>query len=981
MPVIIRWAALAAAVVVMAPAVAFAQASIVGVVRDTSGAVLPGVTVEAASPALIEKVRAVVTDGTGQYRIENLRPGVYSLTFALAGFNTVKREGIELSGSFTASINADMRVGALEETITVTGEALTVDTRSATRQRVVDREVIDSLPSGRTVQSLAALIPGVTTTLASDVGGAKVDANAALSVHGSRSGDQQWLQSGMKVTSSAGSGHTSRLAVNMATIQEVTVDYSAGSAEMGGGGVRINFIPREGTNTFNGTSFFGFANRAMQGDNLTPELQARGLRTPDSLEKLWDVNVGFGGPLKRDKVWFYVSPRFHGGETGVSGMFHNLNANNPNAWTYEPDLNRPAVNVSDFRTGDLRLTYQVTPRNKLGVSMSYQSNCSCPGVITATQAPEAVSNEKWPAHTRNLFEWTSPVTSRFLLEAGGVLYSGPSFRDPYEGLTSAMITVRDQATGLQYRSHDAFRSGPIKNFHKKLIGSYITGAHTFKAGVDHSSGYQGQRDNDNGQPLSYRFNNGVPNQITMRAWPYEYTLNQQWFGAFVQDRWTIDRLTLNYGVRYDFFGVDFPEERLGPTLLTPNRSFTFEAQESIDWHDITPKFGAAYDLFGNGRTAVKVSLSKYVSNHGGNNAIVRNPNPLLSVVHTTNRSWNDLNRNYVPDCDILNPNANGECGALANRNFGNPVPGAVYDRDLMTGWGKREYNWEGSAGIQHELLPRVSIDVGYFRRWFGNFVASDNRAVSASDYNVFSVTAPADQRLPNDGGYTVSGLYNLNPSKFGVPDDTLFTRASNYGEQTEMWQGVDVSLNGRPRQGLMFQGGFSTGRTVTDNCEIVAALPEMLISGSTLTPAQFCHGDTGFQTQAKASAAYTVPRIDVLVSATLQSSPGTAVAANYVATNAVVAPSLGRPLSGGAANVTANLVQAGELFTDRISQVDFRVAKVLRVGRTRASLNVDLYNALNANPVLTENFSYAVWRQPTSILMARFAKLTLQFDF
>ena len=976
-------------VVILAPAYAFAQASIAGVVRDASGAVLPGVTVEASSPALIEKVRSVVTDGSGQYRIENLRPGAYTVTFTLPGFSTVRQEGVELAGSFTASINADLRVGSLEETITVTGEALTIDTQSATRQRVVDREIIDSVPSGRTVQSLAALIPGISSTLANDVGGARVDANAALSVHGSRSADQQWLQNGMKVTSSAGSGHTSRLAVNMATIQEVTVDYSAGSAEMGAGGVRINFIPREGTNTYNGTSLFSFANSAMQANNLTPELEARGLRTPDSLEKLWDVNIGFGGPIIRDKFWFYVSPRFHGAETAVSGMFHNLNAGIPNAWTYEPDLSRPAMNISDFRTGDLRLTYQATPRNKLGLSVSYQSNCSCPGVVTAIRSPEAVDREKWPAHQRNLFEWTSPITSRFLLEAGGVLYSGPSFRNPEETVSPAMITVRDQATGLQYRSHDAFRAGPIKNFHKKLTASYITGTHSFKAGVDHSSGYQSQYDHDNGQPLSYRFNNGVPNQITMRAWPYEFTLDQEWVGAFAQDRWTVERLTLNYGVRYDFFGVDFPEERLGPTILTPNRNFTFPAQESIDWHDITPKFGSSYDVFGNGKTAAKVTLGKYVANHGGNNAIVRNPNPLLSVAHTTTRSWNDANRNYVPECDLFDPNANGECGALANRNFGNPVPSAVYDRELMTGWGKREYNWEFSAGVQHEVLPRVSMDVGYFRRWFGNFVASDNRSLTPADFDRFSLTAPVDPRLPNGGGYVVDGLINLKPAKFGVPDDTLVTRASNYGKQTEMWQGVDVTFNGRPREGFLFQGGFSTGKTVTDNCEVVEQLPEALFGATNIgvananvwLPLPSCHQESPFQTQMKAFAAYTIPRIDVQISGTLQSSPGTLLAANFTASNAVVAQSLGRPLSGGAANISVNIVQPGAVYTERLNQLDFRIAKVIRLGSLRSMLNVDLYNALNANPVLSENASFAVWRQPTSILMARFAKLTLQLDF
>src|SRR5829696_8393235 len=148
--------------VVFVPAAVFGQASITGVVRDTSGAVLPGVSVEAASPALIEKVRSVVTDGSGLYRIVDLRPGAYTVTFTLPGFSVVKREGIELTGSFVATINAEMRVGALEETVTVTGETPTVDVQSATRQRVMDREVIDNIPTGRSTFALGVLVPGIT---------------------------------------------------------------------------------------------------------------------------------------------------------------------------------------------------------------------------------------------------------------------------------------------------------------------------------------------------------------------------------------------------------------------------------------------------------------------------------------------------------------------------------------------------------------------------------------------------------------------------------------------------------------------------------------------------------------------------------------------------------------------------------------------------------------------------------------------------
>ena len=294
---------------VLVPALASAQGAIAGVVKDTSGGVLPGVTVEAASPALIEKVRSVITDGTGQYQIVSLPPGAYTVTFTLPGFNTLKREGIELSGNFTAQVNADLRVGALEETVTVTGEAPTVDVQNTARQRIVDREIIENIPAGRNIWALGALNPGITTTTPGDVGGAVINATTSMSSHGGRSNDGWTSMNGITMNAMASTGFTTRLIYNMASLQEVTLDYSANTAEVPTGGVRVNIIPREGGNTFNGTFYSSFANGAMQGNNFTDELRAQGLRTPDGVRKLFDINPGFGGPLKRDKVWFYGSAR------------------------------------------------------------------------------------------------------------------------------------------------------------------------------------------------------------------------------------------------------------------------------------------------------------------------------------------------------------------------------------------------------------------------------------------------------------------------------------------------------------------------------------------------------------------------------------------------------------------------------------------------------------------------------------------------
>jgi hypothetical protein len=377
--------------------------------------------------------------------------------------------------------------------------------------------------------------------------------------------------------------------------------------------------------------------------------------------------------------------------------------------------------------------------------------------------------------------------------------------------------------------------------------------------------------------------------------------------------------------------------------------------------------------------------------------VATDPNPAAGLITNTTRSWNDANRNFVPDCELTNPAANGECQAMANPNFGKVVLGTSFDPDLLRGWNKRGYDWEFGLGVQQEILPRVAVDAAYYRRWFGNFLTIDNRAVPASGYDRFDITAPANTKLPNGGSYTVSGLYDLNPAYFGIPSDLYETLASKYGDQIERWQGMDFNVNARLAGGTVLQGGFSTGKTVMDNCEIVAKTPELLsyippgASFNALAsfrpgawlPASLCHTETPFLTQAKVLGSYTVPKIDVRVSATFQSNPGPQVVANYNVPNATVVAALGRGIAGGNANSTipVNIVEPGTFYGDRLNQLDLRFGKLLRFGRTRSSVSLDVFNALNSDAVLGENANYTGLRVPTSVVMARFAKVSWQFDF
>jgi hypothetical protein len=973
---------------VLIPASVWAQGSITGLVKDTSGAVLPGVTVEAASPVLIEKVRSVVTDGTGQYRIVNLRPGTYSVTFSLTGFGTVKREGIELTGSFTATVNVDLAVGTRTETVTVTGESPIVDVQGTLQQRVMQKDIIDAIPAGRSHQEIAVLIPGVSGG-APDVGGSNTLALTALAIHGGRGTDMRVTSDGLNLRNIGSPGQLISLMPNMGSTQEVTVDYAAGTADQMHGGLKINYIPREGGNTFHGSFFGTYVNDSLQGSNYSDALKAQGLGQPNALRDLYDFDGSGGGPIIRDKLWFYSGYRKQENSNYFAGLFYNLNAGNPNAWTYAPDLSRQAFQSTTQWSINTRLTWQATPKNKFSLYGEHQPRDNGSG--SATTSPESFSDFLYPHNRIISAGWSSVISDRLLFDARAAVHTeelynivppaGHVYR-PAGEVWKTLVPVLEQGgsiPGLLYRGGGLF-NGPSFLYSRQRSApnlwmtytslSYVTGAHAFKVGFDDFWGGNINSNNMNDLGVSYRFNNGVPNLITEYATPNSRRSWVTEMALYAQDKWTLKKLTVNAGVRFDYFKTAFPEQNLGPGPMVPNRNITFPESEWYNWKDVTPRVGVAYDVFGTGKTAIRVNMARYV--------LAVDPtlgNPYFNLANLVTRSWNDANKDYVTNCDLLNPLANGECGTISDLRFGGLLPSTTTDPDTLKGWYKRPYDWEFSTSLQQQVHKRVGVDFGYFRRWYGNFTATDNRAVAPTDYSPFSITAPADSRLPNSGGYTVSNLFDLNPNKVGQVDNFV-TFASNYGSQIEHWNGFDFNVNARLQKGVVVRGGLSTGRTSTDNCAVLAKLPEISPLG-----APYCHVDTKFLTQIKLLGTYTIPRVDVRASATFQSLPGPNILANFTASNALIQPSLGRPLSGGAANATVNLVAPGTVYGDRSNELDLRFTKIFKLGRTRYGFNFDLYNALNASPVLTVNNSYSRWLSPLGILNPRLVKLSLQFDF
>jgi Carboxypeptidase regulatory-like domain len=980
----------------LVPALAHAQASITGVVRDPSGAVLPGVTVEASSPALIEKVRSVVTDGSGQYRIIDLRPGTYAVVFSLSGFSTVRREGIELTGTFVATIDVDLRVGSLEETITVTGESPIVDVQRTTQQRVFDQQVIEQIPAGRSHINMVVLIPGLAAAqpgrgALADVGGTNNLQNTTFTIHGGRTSDTRLQLDGVRLGNVLSGGEFSNFVPDTGSTQEVAVDYAAVSAEQPFGGLRIDIIPREGGNSVRGVVFATAVNSAWQTSNIDQDLQDRGLPAPNEMKKAWDINPSVGGPIMRDRLWFYGSARWQTNQNYIAGLYYNANEGDPTKWTYVADTSRRGFFSLEQNGVNLRLTSQLAQKHK--VSFYYDNQSRIWDDTRAGVSPESAVAYRFPVLNLAQAAWTAPMTNKLLLEAR-YARRGEAFGNqlPAEGdIYRSMIPVLEQSNNFFYRGKggDGGVSG-LFGYSSQTINtavasmSYVTGAHSLKVGFSDTWANTVSTSDSNSSYMMFRFNNGIPNLVTLYGVPTRgESLVKGELGLYAQDRWTIDRWTINAGVRYDGFRGGYPEQFRGPAPLQPTRDYTFPAVTSMSMHDITPRLGASYDLFGNGKTAIKASLGKYMLTL----FTVGNP---AGVSTTTTRNWNDLmfpvgdprRGNFNPDCDQLNPAANGECSAYLSP-FGTLTSIAQFNEDTRFGWNNRAYNWEFSTSVQHELAPRLGIDVGYFRRWFGNFQVTQLVGLTAADFDPYSVTAPQDAGLPNGGGYQIDGLYNIKPAKVG--QGTAYTTfARDFGKQTERWNGMDFSANARLQNGVIMQGGFSTGRTTTDNCDVIANSQGAVFGGVTPGPGpspRACHVAAAFLTQFKFLTTYTIPRVDMNVATTIQSTPGPVVSANRNYSSAEIAPSLGRPLSGGAATATINMLVPGDIYSDRVNQVDVRIGKIFRFGARRASVNLDIYNMLNANPVMQENPAYAVWRTPQRIMDARLFKISGQFDF
>jgi len=966
------------AAVLLPSATASAQTGIAGVVRDTTGAVMPGVTVEASSPALIEKSRVAISDSAGQYKIVDLPPGTYAVTFTLAGFKSVKRTDVLLEGTFTAQINADLQVGAMEEQLTVTAESPTVDVITNQKTFVANREILDSIPTPvRNTPGRALLIPGTTVT-------PFVLGQFNLTSHGSATSDFTMAIDGLRVNNLCGSGQYSGFYMNDAAVQELSYATGSESAEIQSSGIRVNQVPKDGGNRFSGSFFAQYQGSGLQSDNRTDAMkavQANGLPLISIAGTAYNyqVNPSFGGPLVKDKLWFYLTYKYEDGKIYV-----------PSARL--ADGSQAYRNLMGNYSGIGRLTWAASGKDKIRAYIEKQFNGEFfNGFNTyATTTPEASTDafgRGWIPQVR----WTRAQSSKLLFEAGVAYYDQPYEQNcsrtapggtalPKLNGSTGLLTGRCGYLIPEY-------SSTTKDYNVLATASYVTGSHAMKFGLTDLWGENSRtfapRANIN---TLITVNTVIPGTtIPLIDFPFQVAVyntpttgiqnvNSD-FGAFAQDAWTMKRLTINYGARFEHFNASIPAESSPASTWIVARNFP-EITDVPNWNDWAVRLAAAYDLTGDGKTALKANAGKYVAAQAA--GFAQNFNGMNGATQT--RNWNDANG----DKTILNADGSIQVNEVigGTSNFGQIV--SRPDSALPRG-----YNWEYSVVLQRELRPRLSVTAGYYRRDFYNIQATDNQNLSPSDWTTYTIPTPTDTRLALSGQPIT--MYTLNPAKVGIPTDNLIT-FSTVNKTT--YNGVEFTANARGAKYLVF-GGVTVDRRTSTTCDGDNVTDGNPVGSARDNPnrLRFCDstlpaagvGLAGvFRTTVKASAAYSFP-YDIQLSGSFASIPGPNVSANYTVTSAVA----GRAIIGsttGAASTVINLVQPSTLFLDYQNRLDLRLGKTFRLDRYKIQGFADIFNVFNAGTVIRVNETYAAsgtnqWMTPTSILDGRYVRFGLQMSF
>jgi hypothetical protein len=902
---------------------ALAQSAIAGVVRDSSGGVLPGVSVEAASAALIEGTRTAVTDNGGSYKIENLRPGVYAVTFTLTGFRSVKRDGINLPTSFTSTINAELSLGQLQESVTVTGESPLVDVRGSVSQSVMNRERLDTIPTGKDPFAVAQLIAGITTTTP-DVGGTQVMQQPTLQVHGSSNNDNVFMVDGVQIQHIGFGGNQTGFYFNDGLMDEIGYQTSSLPAEAPVGGVQINMIPRDGGNTYHGTVFITGANDRMQADNLSQDLIDLGFRKQNRVQSVYDANVTLGGPVRRDRLWFF-------------GTFRRWSANNFLGNTFTSD-GEQAVDDQHISDATIRLTLQAKKNNKFSFhydrSIKWRGHRPNNWLTASLNDPISDVVQTTQLNYIGEIKWSSTIGNRLLAEAAmftlPVNYTLGFEPDAVPGAVATFDQIRSAISGVSPRMD----TNSARMFTYAGNVSYVTGSHTLKVGTQVRTGWSQELFTMRGDLLQIT-SNGVSNSVRLVNTPSGHKEEGVNTALFAQDSWRLGRLTLNPGLRYERFVMSIPAQSAPAGTWTPARDFA--AQNGIvNWNTVSPRLGLSWDMFGDGRTAVKGGLSRYDRQEGV--TIIQPLNQRNISFQTC--PWSDTNGDLVAQNGEI---AFARCTGSLQPTLGNVDPGL-----------KRPHQWEYTALLQRQIGRFTSVSVGYYGRRFADLYTTVNAAVPSAAYTPVAITNPlTNQPLT---------VYNQDPATRGMVRNVLTTLP----ELEQHYNGVEFQVNTRLDRAIMF-GGLTIGRDDGDQDSNDLNNPNFRINNS---------GAIGFDStyQVRGGFSYRLPA-DVQFSGSIREATGLPQMQIYIVTTSIVP---------GLTQVTQNVqaVPRGLYRYPWQNLVDLRFVKVFKSGGTKFEPTLDVYNLFNddaiTNAVTTIGSSLG---RPSAIVMGRLVRVGGRISF
>ncbi len=972
---------------------AYAQSAISGVVKDETGAVMPGVSVEAASDALIEKVRATVSDENGAYRMIDLRPGKYLLTFTLQGFNVIKRE-LDLPSNFVATINADLAVGTLQESVTVSGQSPLVDVQSNVKQQVLSRDVLDAVPTARTIQGLGQLIPGVTFNQP-DVGGSRAMQQVYFFVRGTGSAQTVVLVDGLMTNGLMGDGAVNAYH-NEAMTQEAVYMTSGGNAETMTGGVTLNLVPKDGGNRYSGGFKYAKSPAAWQGDNLSDELKAFNVRAVDKVDNFYEANLELGGPLVRDKLWFFGAYRKARYDKPIANTFQ-LPANVPPPQGFAQCLSGAAnceqgISPEKMDNPVLRLTWQASQRNKFAVYYDRALRLRAGAMSNATDPATASVVWNTPIFATGSAKWTSTLSSSLLFE-GGFSFNRERYDNLYQpgifaerGTPEWYRNVRknDQSTGFLWNASSAQLGNYPDRYTVSTAISRVTGSHTAKLGVLYGWGPFRRYNNANGD-LYQTYNNGVPLQVTVLNTPLEVQENMDGqFAVYVQDSWRLNNVTVNYGLRYDRVAqsVAGQDAQIGRFANSP----AYGDIEVPTWTDFSPRASIVWDIFGNGKTAIRTGYNRFMTAQTVGLAQLYSPTALT----TANIAWQDLNGDDIAQgergCVYLTPGCEINLAQLP-ANFGIRAL-ATPDPDIQRP-GQHAFN----LGVTQELFNRITLTGEWYHNRFFDITERNNVLRNFDSYTRVDVVSPLDG--------TVIPAYNVKPQFLSAVQNVDV----HDPDIKRVYNGFELGFNARLPRGARLFGGFNLERTLADTCS-AGTDPNFTVNCNQWD------NNIPWQTQFKLSAVYPLPFWGITASGSFRSLFGYTIGTAAIpygvftfgtgltqpqgqgtfwqvsrttryAANCAAPCRPGELVIPGLTTATLNVpLRAPETeYMPRINQLDVSLSKTFVVRAVRVLPKVDVFNLTNSDrwsSVTTAQFGAATYLQPATILQGRLIRLAIE---